>query len=84
VGSVNNVDLLVKYFESDIELYSDVSIHLNELIVLQLLLYRPSERSLCSHPHPYKILAAEECQTPLPSNRHHRRCGDCLEGKGEN
>ena len=20
---------------------------------------------------------------PLPSNRHHRRCGDCLEGKGE-
>ena len=22
--------------------------------------------------------------TPLPSNRHHRRCGDCLEGKGEN
>jgi len=21
---------------------------------------------------------------PLPSNRHHRRCGDCLEGKGEN
>ena len=20
----------------------------------------------------------------LPSNRHHRRCGDCLEGKGEN
>jgi len=23
-------------------------------------------------------------RTPLPSNRHHRRCGDCLEGKGEN
>ena len=22
--------------------------------------------------------------TPLPSNRHHQRCGDCLEGKGEN
>ena len=22
--------------------------------------------------------------TPLPSNRHHRRCGDRLEGKGEN
>ena len=21
---------------------------------------------------------------PLPSNRHHRSCGDCLEGKGEN
>ena len=21
---------------------------------------------------------------PLPSNRHHRRCGDCLEGKWEN
>ena len=21
--------------------------------------------------------------TPLPSNRHHQRCGDCLEGKGE-
>jgi len=21
---------------------------------------------------------------PLPSNRHHRRCGDCLEGKREN
>ena len=21
---------------------------------------------------------------PLPSNRHNRRCGDCLEGKGEN
>ena len=21
---------------------------------------------------------------PLPSNRHHRRCGDCLEGKGGN
>ena len=21
---------------------------------------------------------------PLPSNRHHRRCGDRLEGKGEN
>jgi len=20
---------------------------------------------------------------PLPSNRHHRSCGDCLEGKGE-
>jgi len=25
VRSANNVDLLVKYFESDIELYSDVS-----------------------------------------------------------
>ena len=23
-------------------------------------------------------------QAPLPSNRHHRSCGDCLEGKGEN
>ena len=22
--------------------------------------------------------------TPLPSNRHHRSCGDCMEGKGEN
>ena len=22
--------------------------------------------------------------SPLPSNRHHRRSGDCLEGKGEN
>ena len=23
-------------------------------------------------------------EPPLPSNRHHRSCGDCLEGKGEN
>ena len=22
--------------------------------------------------------------SPLPSNRHHRSCGDCLDGKGEN
>jgi len=25
-----------------------------------------------------------ECQSPLPSNRHHRRNDDCLEGKREN
>ena len=65
MGSANNVDILAKYFESDIELYTDVSIHLNEFIVLQLLLYRPSGRSLCSHPHPYNILAAEECHVML-------------------
>ena len=23
-------------------------------------------------------------RTPLPSNRHHRSCGDCLKGKGKN
>ena len=29
---------------------------------------------------------SETCCTrpPFPSNRYHRRCGDCLEGKGEN
>jgi len=38
------------------------------------------------------ILYTDECiqycfscwQTPLPSNRHHRSNGDCLEGKREN
>ena len=33
----------------------------------------------------FRVLAALlHGTTPLPSNRHHRSCGDCLEGKGEN
>ena len=38
----------------------------------------------------YKVLTTNQPPylhhliSPLPSNRHHRSCGDCLEGKGEN
>jgi len=38
---------------------------------------------LSTYPLPYEICL--QCFiTPLPSIRHHRSCGDCLEGKGEN
>jgi len=42
-----------------------------------------------SHAHfPYTARNFENAPpvtaSPLPSNRHNRRCGDCLEGKGEN
>jgi len=32
----------------------------------------------------FYILLCYSLYTPLPSNRHHRSNGDCLEGKGEN
>ena len=32
---------------------------------------------------PYLTHQLQYYQPPLPSNRHHRSCGDCLEGKGE-
>jgi len=40
--------------------------------------------SLYFHHYIYHTLYIAWSKPPLPSNRHHRRCGDCLEGKGEN
>jgi len=45
-----------------------------------LLLHLQAPSTLCHDLHGDDVYNI----TPLPSNRHHRRCGDCLEGKGEN
>ena len=45
---------------------------------------RPDFHNICRICRPTLFQDALSVNTPLPSNRHHRRCGDCLEGKGEN
>ena len=54
------------------------------LIPLSFMCIRPNRlqwSAFCQCPW-YVLLGV--VHAPLPSNRHHRRCGDRLEGKGEN
>ena len=45
----------------------------------------PTHRTRDTLPHTHRTRdTLPHTQAPLPSNRHHRKCGDCLEGKGEN
>ena len=69
------MEWLIEVCESSLYTYDNVILHVNCVSLLH---------NSCSCITIILQDCVSEKVSPLPSNRHHRRCDDRLEGKGEN
>ena len=70
-----------RHFGTIGQLYRAVSSQLRHVLTIKRNLLNTDTSSTC--PHNMVNFGLLTAASPLPSNRHHRSSGDCLEGKGE-